>query len=142
MREVMSGQRRKKQNTARPLSLASGARDPDPDLWIIQPQGLVLATTRDSVFLNSTVLGDSPSEPIRWFRGAGLSREAICNFEGIFHPNMIAVQDSRRDFSILLQGASTELVGNYYCVKFQRKLNGQYLSGQGTKLRVKVRQMV
>ncbi|XP_045836517.1 LOW QUALITY PROTEIN: signal-regulatory protein beta-2 [Meles meles] len=114
-----------------PVLVAEGAGDPDPYLWIIQSQGLVLATTRHAVFLNSTVLGDSPPEPIRWFLGAGLSQEAIYNFEVIFHPNMTAVQASRRDFSILLQGASAEQVGNYYCVKFQRKLNGQYLSEQG-----------
>ncbi|XP_032275829.1 signal-regulatory protein beta-2 [Phoca vitulina] len=134
----MSRQRRKKRNTPRPLSLASGAGDPEPDLWIIQPQELVLATTGDTVFLNCTVLGDGPSGPRRWFRGAGLSWEAIYNFEGISHPNMTAARASSRDFSILLQGASAEWAGTYYyCVKFQRKLNRQYLSGPGTRLRVK-----
>lgn len=137
MREVMSRQWRRKQNTTRPLSLTSEAGDPEPDLWIIQPQELVLATIRDNVFLNCTVLGDGPPGAIRWFRGTGLSREAIYNFEGISHPNVTAVQASRRDFSILLQGVSTEHEGTYYCVKFHRKFNRQYLSGMGTRLRVK-----
>ncbi|XP_021544983.1 signal-regulatory protein beta-2 [Neomonachus schauinslandi] len=133
----MSRQRRKKRNTPRPLSLVSGAGNPEPDLWIIQPQELVLATTGDTVFLNCTVLGDGPSGPRRWFRGTGLSWEAIYNFEGISHPNMTAARASSRDFSILLQGASAERAGTYYCVKFQRKLNRQYLSGPGIRLRVK-----
>ncbi|KAL2763911.1 signal-regulatory protein beta-2 isoform 2 precursor, partial [Daubentonia madagascariensis] len=122
-----------------PMLVAEGAGDPEPDLWIIQPQELQLAATGDTVFLNCTVLGDGPSGPIRWFRGAGLSREAIYNFGGIFYPNVTAVQASNNDFSILLQGISTEDSGTYYCVKFQRKLNKQYLSGQGTMLRVKAK---
>ncbi|XP_007193416.1 signal-regulatory protein beta-2 [Balaenoptera acutorostrata] len=117
--------------------LVKRAGDPEPDLWIIQPQELVLATTGDTVFLNCTVLGDGPPGPIRWFRGAGLNREAIYNFRGISYPNVTAVQASNNDFSILLHGISTEYAGTYYCVKFQRKPNRQYLSGQGTRLRVK-----
>lgn len=117
--------------------MASGAGDLQPSLWIIQPQELVLATTGDTVFLNCTVVGDGPSGPIRWFRGTGLSREAIYNFEGISQPNVTAVQASNSDFSILLHGVSTDYAGTYYCVKFQRKLNRQYLSGQGTRLGVK-----
>ncbi|KAF3824798.1 hypothetical protein GH733_010132 [Mirounga leonina] len=99
--------------------------------------GVGIGNHRDTVFLNCTVLGDGPSGPRRWFRGAGLSWEAIYNFEGIFHPNMTAARVPSRDFSILLQGASAEQAGTYYCVKFQRKLNRQYLSGPGTRLRVK-----
>ncbi|KAF5924846.1 hypothetical protein HPG69_008518, partial [Diceros bicornis minor] len=117
--------------------LMKGAGDSEPDLWIIQPQELVLTTTGDTVFLNCTVLGDGPPRPIRWFWGAGLSWEAIYNFEGISHPNVTAVRASNSDFSILLRGVSTEYAGTYYCVKFQRKLNRQYLSIQGTRLRVK-----
>ncbi|TKC34137.1 hypothetical protein EI555_020492, partial [Monodon monoceros] len=116
--------------------LVKRAGDPEPDLWIIQPQELVLATSGDTVLLNCTVLGDGPPRPIRWFRGAGLSREAIYNFRGISYPNVTAVRASNNDFSILLRGISTEHSGTYYCVKFQRKPNGQYLSGQGTRLRV------
>ncbi|KAB0398123.1 hypothetical protein E2I00_001477, partial [Balaenoptera physalus] len=119
--------------------LVKRAGDPEPDLWIIQPQELVLATTGDTVFLNCTVLGDGPPGPIRWFRGAGLNREAIYNFRGISYPNVTAVQASNNDFSILLHGISTEYAGTYYCVKFQRKPNRQYLSGQGTRLRVKAK---
>nr|XP_019610735.1 PREDICTED: signal-regulatory protein beta-2 isoform X3 [Rhinolophus sinicus]XP_019610736.1 PREDICTED: signal-regulatory protein beta-2 isoform X3 [Rhinolophus sinicus] len=116
--------------------LVKGAGDLEPNLWIIQPQEVVLATTGDTVFLNCTVLGYGPSGPIRWFLGTGVSREAIYNFEGISQPNVTAVRASNSDFSILLQGVSTEYAGTYYCVKFQRKLNRQYLSGQGTMLRV------
>lgn len=66
-----------------------------------------------------------------------LSREAIWA-PGISYPNVTAVQASNNDFSILLRGISTEHAGTYYCVKFQSKLNRQYLShGQGTRLRVK-----
>nr|KAF6423760.1 signal regulatory protein beta 2 [Rousettus aegyptiacus] len=115
------------------------AGDLEPNLWILQPQELVLATPGDTVFLNCTVLGDGPSGPIRWFRGTGMSREAIYNFEGISQPNVTAVQVSNSDFSILLQGVSTESAGTYYCVKFQRKPNRQYLSGQGTRLRVRAK---
>ncbi|KAI5945246.1 signal-regulatory protein beta-2 isoform X1 [Manis javanica] len=111
----------------------------DPDLWITQPQELVSAATGDTVLLNCTVLGDGPPGPIRWFRGAGLNREAIYNFGGISRPNVMAVQASSSDFSILLQGVTTEHVGTYYCVKFQRKFNRQYLSGQGTRLRMKAK---
>ncbi|XP_014645626.1 PREDICTED: signal-regulatory protein beta-2 isoform X2 [Ceratotherium simum simum] len=117
--------------------LMKGAGDSEPDLWIIQAQELVLTTTGDTVFLNCTVLGDGPPGPIRWFWGAGLSWEAIYNFEGISHPKVTAVWASNSDFSILLRGVSTEYAGTYYCVKFQRKLNRQYLSIQGTRLRVK-----
>nr|KAF6267322.1 signal regulatory protein beta 2 [Myotis myotis] len=116
-----------------------GAGDLEPNLRIIQPQELVLATPGDTVVLNCAVLGDGPSGPIRWFRGSGLSREAIYNFEGISQPNVTAVQASSSDFSILLQDVSTEYAGTYYCVKFQRKLNRQYLSGQGTRLRVEAK---
>ncbi|XP_037667472.1 signal-regulatory protein beta-2 [Choloepus didactylus] len=116
-----------------------GAGDPEPNLWIIQPQELVSVTTGDDVLLNCTVLGDGPPGPIRWFRGTGLNREAIYNFGGISHPNVTAVQTSNSDFSILLQDVSTEDAGTYYCVKFQRRLNRQYLSGQGTMLRVKAK---
>ncbi|XP_045689139.1 signal-regulatory protein beta-2 isoform X3 [Phyllostomus hastatus] len=116
--------------------LVKGAGDPQPSLWIIQPQELVLATPGDTVFLNCTVVGDGPSGPIRWFRGTGVSREAIYNFQGISQPNVTAVQASSSDFSILLQGVSTDYTGTYYCVKFQRKPIRQYLSGQGTRLRV------
>lgn len=137
MREEMSGQWRKTQNATRTLSLASGAGAPEPNLWILQPQEVVLAATGDTVFLNCTVLGHGPPGPIRWFRGAGLSREAIYNFEGLSHPNVTAVRASNSDFSILLQGVSPEYTGTYYCVKFYRKPNRQYLSGQGTRLRVK-----
>ncbi|XP_021565381.1 signal-regulatory protein beta-2 [Carlito syrichta] len=119
--------------------LVKGAEDPEPDLWIIQPQELVLVTTGDTVFLNCTVLGDGPPGPIRWFRGSGLSRQAIYNFGGISQPNVTAVQASNNDFSILLRGVSIEDAGTYYCVKFHRKLNRQYLSGQGTALRVKAK---
>uniref|UniRef100_A0A8C6E9A9 Signal regulatory protein beta 2 n=1 Tax=Moschus moschiferus TaxID=68415 RepID=A0A8C6E9A9_MOSMO len=117
--------------------LVKGPGNTGPDLWIIQPQELVLATPGDTVFLNCTVLGVGPPGPIRWFRGTGLSREAIYNFRGISYSNVTAVQASNNDFSILLHGVSTEHAGTYYCVKFQRKLNRQYLSGQGTRLRVK-----
>ncbi|XP_046924475.1 signal-regulatory protein beta-2 isoform X1 [Lynx rufus] len=113
--------------------------EPQPNLWILQPQEVVLATTGDTVFLNCTVLGHGPPGPIRWFRGAGLSREAIYNFEGLSHPNVTAVRASNGDFSILLQGVSPEYTGTYYCVKFYRKPNRQYLSGQGTRLRVKAK---
>ncbi|KAF6089338.1 signal regulatory protein beta 2 [Phyllostomus discolor] len=116
--------------------LVKGAGDPQPSLWIIQPQELVLATTGDTVFLNCTVVGDGPSGPIRWFRGTGVSREAIYNFQGISQPHVTAVQASSSDFSIFLQGVSTDYTGTYYCVKFQRKPIRQYLSGQGTRLRV------
>ncbi|KAM5219972.1 signal-regulatory protein beta-2 isoform 1-T1 [Hipposideros larvatus] len=119
--------------------LVKGAGDLEPNLWIIQPQELVLATTGDTVFLNCTVLGDGPSGPIRWFQGTGMSREAIYNFEGISQPNVTAVRASNSDFSILLQDVSTECAGTYYCVKFQRKPNRQYMSGQGTMLRVKAK---
>ncbi|XP_006195896.2 signal-regulatory protein beta-2 [Camelus ferus] len=119
--------------------LVKGAGDPEPDLRIIQPQELVLATTGDTVFLNCTVLGDGPSGPIRWFRGTGLSREAIYNFRGISSPNVTAVQASNSDFSILLHDISTESAGTYYCVKFQRQPSRQYQSGQGTRLRVKAK---
>ncbi|KAF0879351.1 NSF1C protein, partial [Crocuta crocuta] len=114
-----------------------GAGAPESNLWILQPQEVVSATVGDTVLLNCTVLGRGPSGPIRWFRGAGLSREAIYNFEGISHPNVTAVRESNSDFSILLQGVSTEYAGTYYCVKFHRKSNRQYQSGQGTRLRVK-----
>nr|XP_005604594.2 signal-regulatory protein beta-2 isoform X2 [Equus caballus] len=117
--------------------LVKGAGDSEPDLWIMQPQELVSSTTGDTVLLNCTVLGNGPPGPIRWFRGSGLSREAIYNFEGLSHPNVTAVRASKSDFSILLHSVSTEYAGTYYCVKFQRKLNRQYLSGQGTRLRVK-----
>ncbi|XP_054429916.1 signal-regulatory protein beta-2 [Pteronotus mesoamericanus] len=119
--------------------LVRGAGDREPSFWIIQPQELVLATPGDTAFLNCTVVGDGPSGPIRWFRGTGLSREAIYNFEGISQPNVTAVQASNSDFSILLQGVSAEYAGTYYCVKFERKPNRQYLSGQGTRLRVKAK---
>ncbi|XP_008589263.1 PREDICTED: signal-regulatory protein beta-2 [Galeopterus variegatus] len=119
--------------------LVKGAEDPEPDLWIIQPHEVVLVTTGDTVFLNCTILGNGPPGPIRWFRGAGLSREAVYNFGGISHPNVSAVRASNNDFSILLQGVSTENAGTYYCVKFQRKPSRQYLSGQGTRLRVKAK---
>lgn len=118
-------------------SLTSGAGDPKPDLWIIQPQDLVWVAPGEPALLNCTVLGDGPPGPIRWFRGTGVSREAIYNFEGISHPNVTAVRASDSDFSILLQDVSTEDAGTYYCVKFQRKSNRQYLSGQGSQLRVK-----
>ncbi|CAK6447514.1 unnamed protein product [Pipistrellus nathusii] len=117
--------------------LVKGAGDLEPNLWIIQPQKLVWAAPGDTVLLNCTVHGEGPPGPIRWFRGTGLSREAIYNFGGLSHPNVTAVQASSSDFSILLQGVSPEYAGTYYCVKFQRKLNRQYLSGQGTRLRVK-----
>lgn len=117
--------------------LVKGAGNLEPNLWIIQPQEQVWAAPGDTVLLNCTVLGEGPPGPIRWFRGVGLSREAIYNFQGISHPNVTAVQASRSDFSILLHGVSTEYAGTYYCVKFQRKLNRQYLSGQGTRLQVK-----
>lgn len=91
-----------------------------------------MATTGDTVFLNCTVLGDDLLGPIRWFQGTGLSQEAIYNFEGISQPNVTAVYASNSDFSILLQGVSTEYSGTYYCVKFHRKPRRQYLSGQGT----------
>ncbi|XP_012583640.1 PREDICTED: signal-regulatory protein beta-2 [Condylura cristata] len=116
--------------------LVKGAGDQEPDLWIIQPQELVLATTGDTVFLNCTVLGDGPPGPIRWFRGAGPSREAIYNFGGISRPNVTGVQASNVDFNILFQSISTEDAGTYYCAKFQWRPNRQYLSGQGTRLRV------
>ncbi|XP_046289150.1 signal-regulatory protein beta-2 isoform X1 [Marmota monax] len=116
-----------------------GAGDPKPDLWIIQPQDLVEVTTGDTALLNCTVLGDGPPGPIRWFRGTGLSREAIYNFAGLSHPNVTAVRASDSDFSILLPDVSTKDAGTYYCVKFQRKSNRQYLSGQGSKLRVKAK---
>ncbi|XP_003273492.2 signal-regulatory protein beta-2 isoform X1 [Nomascus leucogenys] len=119
--------------------LVKGAGDPEPDLWIIQPQELVLGTTGDTVFLNCTVLGDGPPGPIRWFQGAGLSREAIYNFGGNSRPKATAVRTSNSDFSILLQNVSSEDAGTYYCVKFQRKPNRQYLSGQGTRLKVKAK---
>nr|XP_023405877.1 signal-regulatory protein beta-2 isoform X2 [Loxodonta africana] len=119
--------------------LVKGAEDPEPDLWIIQPQESVSVTTGDTVILNCTVLGNGPPGPIRWFRGTGLSREAIYNFEGISHPNVTAVRASDNDFSILLEGISIEDAGTYYCVKFQRKLNRQYLSGQGTRLTVRAK---
>ncbi|XP_066093244.1 signal-regulatory protein beta-2 isoform X1 [Saccopteryx bilineata] len=119
--------------------LVKGAGDLEPNLRIIQPQELVLATTGDAVFLNCTVLGDGPPGPIRWFRGAGLSREAIYNFQGLSQPNVMAVRASSTDFSIVLRGVSPEYAGTYYCVKFQRKLNRQHLSGQGTRLRVRAK---
>ncbi|KAM8775286.1 signal-regulatory protein beta-2 isoform 2-T2 [Rhynchonycteris naso] len=117
--------------------LVKGAGDLEPNLRIIQPQELLLAITGDTVFLNCTVLGDGPPGPVRWFRGAGLSREAIYNFQGLSQPNVTAVRASNTDFSILLQGVTPEYAGIYYCVKFQRKLNRQYLSGRGTRLRVR-----
>nr|KAF6359025.1 signal regulatory protein beta 2 [Pipistrellus kuhlii] len=117
--------------------LVKGAGDLEPNLWIIQPQELVWAAPGDTVLLNCTVHGEGPPGPIRWFRGTGLSREAIYNFGGLSQPNVTAVQASSSDFSILLQGVSPEYAGTYYCVKFQRKLNRQYLSGQGTRLQVK-----
>ncbi|KAM4842696.1 signal-regulatory protein beta-2 [Thomomys bottae] len=113
-----------------------GSGDPEPDVWISQPQELVSATKGDTAFLNCTVHGDGPPGPIRWFRGTGLNREAIYNFEGLSHPNATAVRASSSDFSIRLQDVSAADAGIYYCVKFQRKLNRQYLSGQGTRLRV------
>ncbi|XP_007932890.2 signal-regulatory protein beta-2 [Orycteropus afer afer] len=116
-----------------------GAGDPEPDLWIIQPQELVSVTIGNTAFLNCTVLGNGPPGPIRWFRGAGLSREAIYNFEGISRLNVTAIRASGNDFSILLEDVSTEDEGTYYCVKFQRTLNRQYLSGQGTRLRVQAK---
>uniref|UniRef100_H0WL57 Signal regulatory protein beta 2 n=1 Tax=Otolemur garnettii TaxID=30611 RepID=H0WL57_OTOGA len=119
--------------------LVKGAEDPEPDLWIIQPQEMVLVTTGDTVILNCTVFGNGPPGSIRWFLGTGLSREAIYNFGGISYSNVTAVQASNNDFSIILPNVSTEDAGTYYCVKFQRKLNRQYLSGQGTMLRVKAK---
>ncbi|XP_054995908.1 signal-regulatory protein beta-2 [Sorex araneus] len=113
------------------------AEDPEPDLWIIQPQELVWANSGDTVILNCTVLGDGPPGPIRWSQGAGLNRKAIYNFGGISHPNITSVQTSSSDFSILLQGISAEHAGTYYCAKFERKYKRQYLSGQGTRLKVK-----
>ncbi|XP_060982944.1 signal-regulatory protein beta-2 isoform X2 [Dama dama] len=44
--------------------LVKGPGNTGPDLWIIQPQELVLATTGDTVFLNCTVLGVGPPGPI------------------------------------------------------------------------------
>lgn len=125
------------QRTIRIFSLVSGAEGPEPDLWIIQPQELVLVSSGNNVSLNCTVLGAGPPGPIRWFRGAGLNREAIYNFGGISQPNITALQTSNSDFSILLQGVSAEYAGTYYCAKFERKHNRQYLSGQGTRLKVK-----
>ncbi|XP_006881735.1 PREDICTED: signal-regulatory protein beta-2 [Elephantulus edwardii] len=117
--------------------LVNGAEDPGPDLWIIQPQESVSVTTGHTAFLNCTVRGNGPLGPIRWFRGTGLNREAIYNFEGISHPNVSAVHTSDSDFSIVLEGVSTQDEGTYYCVKFHRRFNRQYLSGQGTRLTVR-----
>lgn len=117
--------------------LVRSAEGPESDLWIIQPQELVLVSSGNNVSLNCTVLGAGPPGPIRWFRGAGLNREAIYNFGGISQPNITALQTSNSDFSILLQGVSAEYAGTYYCAKFERKRNRQYLSGQGTRLKVK-----
>ncbi|XP_075384072.1 signal-regulatory protein beta-2 [Tenrec ecaudatus] len=121
--------------------LVMGAGDPEPDMWITQPQESVSATTGSSVLLNCTVFGNGPPGPIRWFRGTGVSREATYNFEGLSHPNVTAVRASGNDFSILLKGVSTDDAGTYYCVKFQRTNNRQYMSGQGTRLKVKAKSM-
>ncbi|XP_012863318.2 signal-regulatory protein beta-2 [Echinops telfairi] len=119
--------------------LVMGAGDPEPDLRITQPQESVSVTTGSSVVLNCTVFGSGPPGPIRWFRGTGVSREATYNFEGLSHPNVTAVRASGNDYSILLKGVSTDNAGTYYCVKFQKTSNRQYMSGQGTRLKVKAK---
>lgn len=72
----------------------------------------------DIVFLNCIVFGNGFFGFIRWFRGFGLSREVIYNFEGFFYFNVIAVRVFNSDFSIFLYGVFIEYVGIYYCVKF------------------------
>ncbi|KAM6163818.1 signal-regulatory protein beta-2 [Rhynchocyon petersi] len=120
-----------------PMLVAEGAGDPEPDLWIIQPMESVSVASGDTALLNCTVSGRGPPGPMRWFRGTGLNREAIYNFEGSSKSNVKAVRTSNNDFSIRLEGISAEDADTYYCVKFQRRLNRQYLSGQGTRLIVK-----
>ncbi|XP_065610587.1 tyrosine-protein phosphatase non-receptor type substrate 1-like [Cyrtonyx montezumae] len=112
------------------------------DFKLLQPQGPVVVTTRETLTLNCTTSESGPVGPVKWLKGWGSSEETIFDQKGSFPPRVMrAVNESSTDFTIRIRDVRIEDAGTYHCVKFRKGTFGDVLfqHGEGTEVLVHAR---
>ncbi|NXC26138.1 SHPS1 phosphatase, partial [Campylorhamphus procurvoides] len=108
-----------------------------------QPQKKVAVKAGETLTLNCTVSGSDVLGPVKWLKGGGPENKTIYEETGTYprtYPRVTrAVSGSNTDFTIHIKDVQPKDGGTYYCVKFQRSLNGVnefFQHGSGTEVSV------
>ncbi|XP_010022888.1 PREDICTED: tyrosine-protein phosphatase non-receptor type substrate 1-like [Nestor notabilis] len=120
------------------LSLPGAGAQADQDFKLHQPQDQVWVTAGETLTLTCTTSGDGPVGPVKWLKGWGSENETIYEQTGTFPRVTRAVTGSNTDFTIHIRDVRPEDAGTYYCVKFQRFLQGTevFQHGKGTEVSI------
>ncbi|NXK93285.1 SHPS1 phosphatase, partial [Formicarius rufipectus] len=109
------------------------------DFKLNQPQDRVSVKVGETLTLNCTVSVSSVLGPVKWLKGWGSENKTIYDDIDRYPRVTRAVSGSNRDFTIHIRNFQPEDVGTYYCVKFERLLNGTnvvFQRGSGTEVSV------
>ncbi|NXG16686.1 SIRB2 protein, partial [Grallaria varia] len=109
------------------------------DFTLHQPQKKVWVTVGKTLTLCCTVSGYGEPGPVKWLKGWGSENKTIYE-DTVSDPRVMRAENkSNTDFSIHIKNFQLEDVGTYYCVKFQKLLNGTnevFRHGSGTEVAV------
>ncbi|KFR06754.1 Tyrosine-protein phosphatase non-receptor type substrate 1, partial [Nipponia nippon] len=101
-----------------------------------QPQDKVSVAAGQTLSLICTTSGDGPAGPVAWLKGWGSGNQTVYDQTGSFARVTRVVAESNTDFSIRIRDFQPEDAGTYYCVKFNRSLDGAevFQHGKGTEV--------
>ncbi|NXJ40543.1 SHPS1 phosphatase, partial [Ciconia maguari] len=101
-----------------------------------QPQNKVVVKVGETLTLTCTTSGDGPPGAVKWLKGWGSGNETVYEQKSSLPRVTRVVGGSDTDFSIHIGDVRVEDAGTYYCVKFQKSLNGDtiFRHGEGTEV--------
>ncbi|NXW48675.1 SHPS1 phosphatase, partial [Nyctiprogne leucopyga] len=101
-----------------------------------QPQDKVSVSAGDTLTLTCSVSGAGPLGPVKWLKGWGSGNETVYDQRSSFPRVTRVVAESSTDFSIRIRDVQPEDAGTYYCVKFQKSVDGDevFQHGKGTEV--------
>ncbi|NXW48674.1 SIRBL protein, partial [Nyctiprogne leucopyga] len=106
-----------------------------------QPQDKVSVSAGQMLNLTCSLSGAGPLGPVRWLKGWGSGNETVYDQRSSVPHVTRVVAESSTDFSILIGDVQPEDAGTYYCVKFQKSVDGEevFRRGKGTEVSVRAK---
>ncbi|XP_072735030.1 tyrosine-protein phosphatase non-receptor type substrate 1-like isoform X4 [Ciconia boyciana] len=119
-----------------PLRLSGVGAQMDLPFELRQPQNKVVVKVGETLTLTCTTFGDGPTGAVKWLKGWGSGNETVYEQKSSLPRVTRVVGGSDTDFSIRIGDVRVEDAGTYYCVKFQKSLNGDtiFQHGKGTEV--------
>ncbi|XP_075373268.1 tyrosine-protein phosphatase non-receptor type substrate 1-like [Mycteria americana] len=103
-----------------------------------QPQDKVLVKVGETLTLTCTTSGGGPTGAVKWLKGWGSGNETVYEQKSSLPRVTRVVGGSDTNFSIRIGDVHVEDAGTYYCVKFDKSLQGDvvFQRGKGTEVLV------